>query len=278
MLWADVLVVPPRAEPMHLEEARQHIRLTEDDPRDEDGLIEGWIASARESAEDETGRQLVLATWELVLNGFPPCGAIVLPHPPLRQVVSITYTDADGDDTSMSLDDVIVDAASEPGRIALKHGKSWPTSRLQAQNGVVIRYKAGYAVPFTASASDDTIEAIDHWLEEGSRVRVWNTGGLLPAPLKPQTDYYVVEVDGNLLKLSATMDGEVIDIKLPGDGTHFIGVIPEGIRAAMKLTLGSRFEHREDIIVGVSAQEMPQAAKSLLWPRRVWYSGPEGVT
>lgn len=278
MRWQDVLAVPPRAEPIHIEEARRHLRLTEDDPRDEDALIEAWIAAAREAAEGETGRQLVLATRELRLDAFPSCRAIILPHPPLREVVSITYTDDGGNVHTMSLDDVIVDTTSEPGRIVLRSGKAWPSTNLQATDGVVIRYRAGHAVPFTATTVTSTVNALDHPFHDGDLVRLWNSGGALPAPLKERTDYFVVNVNGHTFQLSESDGGSPIAITDEGAGSHFIGLIPESIRAAMKLTLGSRFEHREDIIVGAIGSELPQAARSLLWLHKVWYSGPVGVT
>ncbi len=45
--------------------------------------------------------------------------------------------------------------------------------------------------------------------------------------------------------------------------------IPEQIRAAIRLTLGHLYEHRETVLVGVTASELPQGAEALLWAYRI---------
>ena len=47
--------------------------------------------------------------------------------------------------------------------------------------------------------------------------------------------------------------------------------IPEAVRAAILLTLGHLYEHREDVVVGPSANELPRGAEALLFPYRVFY-------
>lgn len=272
--WAARLVVPPRAEPMDVEEARKHLRMTEDDPTDENDLINAWIADARGVTEDFLGRQLVLATWEMVIDCFPGGDVIRLPYPPLRELVSITYTAEDGTSDTMAISDLVVDLVGEPGRLVLKANKSWPSTTLQAANGVAIRFKAGHAVPFSVDSGTDKLTAKDHTYSDGDRVRLWNSGGELPEGLSAQTDYFVTGVDGDDFQLSLTDGGSAVDITDAGTGLHFLGLLPEGVRSAMKLMLGSRFEHREDIVVGQSVAELPQSAQSLLWCKRVWYPGP----
>ncbi len=45
--------------------------------------------------------------------------------------------------------------------------------------------------------------------------------------------------------------------------------VPEQIRTAIRLTLGHLYEHRETVLVGVTASELPQGADALLWPYRI---------
>jgi uncharacterized phiE125 gp8 family phage protein len=45
--------------------------------------------------------------------------------------------------------------------------------------------------------------------------------------------------------------------------------VPEDIRAAILLTVGHLYEHREDVIVGASVNELPQGALDLLWSYRI---------
>jgi uncharacterized phiE125 gp8 family phage protein len=47
--------------------------------------------------------------------------------------------------------------------------------------------------------------------------------------------------------------------------------IPEPVRAAILLTLGHLYEHREDVVIGPSANELPRGADALLFPYRVFY-------
>jgi len=44
--------------------------------------------------------------------------------------------------------------------------------------------------------------------------------------------------------------------------------VPQAIRAAIKLKLGHLHEHREEVVVGEGATELPNAAKTLLWTYR----------
>lgn len=46
-------------------------------------------------------------------------------------------------------------------------------------------------------------------------------------------------------------------------------VINGAVQAAMLLILGHLYANRENTLVGVSAQELPMGAHSLLWPYRV---------
>ncbi len=50
-------------------------------------------------------------------------------------------------------------------------------------------------------------------------------------------------------------------------------VVNYAIRAAILLTLGHLYMNREDVVVGVSAAEMPRGARDLLRPHRI----PPGV-
>ena len=95
----------PIGEPITLVEAKQQIRRTDVDDEDEfiDRLL---IPSVRERAENETGRQLISAIWDLWLDRWPcvddlsaieqyeyPQGVIKVPLPPLQSVVYIKYYD-----------------------------------------------------------------------------------------------------------------------------------------------------------------------------------------
>jgi uncharacterized phiE125 gp8 family phage protein len=144
------LITPPTTDPVTLPEFKNYQRGIDGD--EFDTTITNLIKAARETAQGYQNRAFFTQTWELTLNSFPtmPCK---IPLPPLQSVTSIKYTDENGTETAMNLADFIIDTDSEPGRIAFKKGKQWPSVTLQSINAVKIRFIAGYSdinkVPYT---------------------------------------------------------------------------------------------------------------------------------
>lgn|SRR5574337_1304521 len=114
-------------------------------------------------------------------------------------------------------------------------------------------------------------------------------------PLKSVTGVYYTGTDGNETELAGTEYAvDTVSIKgrvvlksgkswpsaelgplnpirirfVAGYGDTALGV-PEGIRSAIKLILGTLYQYRETIIIGTIVSEMPMAIDSLLWPYRV---------
>lgn len=131
----------PAEEPVTTAEAKAHLRIDVDD---EDTLLVGYLLAAREQCEMMARRAFVTQTLQLRLECWPGGDCIVLPRPPLQSVTSVAYSDSDGNAGTMPSGDYIVDAASEPGRIILGYGKSWPSATLQPGPSIVITYVAGY--------------------------------------------------------------------------------------------------------------------------------------
>lgn len=139
-----IQVPPPVSEPLTIAQARAHLRV--DDVGD-DSLIAALISTARQLAEDRTGRSLGTQSWELSLPRFPDGNApIDLPRPPFVSVTSVTYTNAAGASIVMPAQDYTV----TPGivlsqlRPAPAQVKVWPDTYDQA-DAVRIRYVAGYS-------------------------------------------------------------------------------------------------------------------------------------
>ena len=152
------LVTGPASEPVSLAEAKAHLRV---DSADDDSLVTALIVAARQAAEAHTRRALMTQTWRLSLDRFPSApqpwwdgvregadlplggGAIELPRPPLASVTSVTvYDDADNA-TVADAASYYVDADSEPGRIVLRSGKTWPVA-MRVAGGVEVLFVAGY--------------------------------------------------------------------------------------------------------------------------------------
>jgi len=244
--------IPPAAEPMHLTEAKQHVKVggvvdvttfTADD-----ALLTVAISACRQAAETEQWRALVLQTWDLYLDGFPGGNAIRLPLPPLRAVGFVKYTDSSG--VIHDFTDFTVDLASEPGQIVLNYGCSWPSATLAPSNPVHIRFQCGYLVPFTKSGS--TVSILNSPFVVGDRVRLSVSGGVLPAPLAVLTDYFVTATG-----LSLTAGGADVVITAAGTGLNFIGELPASTMIGMKLILTDLYEERGDTVIGRSTNSLP---------------------
>lgn len=138
------LIAPPETEPISVEQAKEHLRVTHDD---ENALIQQCVVASREHIERETLRQLLPATWELQLDRFPCANWLEIPRPPLRSIVSVTYIDPDGTLQTWSASNYRVIAPAGPtamhGRLVCGYGQSWPAIRCE-QNAVQVRFIAGY--------------------------------------------------------------------------------------------------------------------------------------
>lgn len=138
------LVTAPVKEPISPAEAKRQLRLAEGVSQDEE-LIRGLITAARQYVETYTNRQLITATWDLVLDGFPRwyTDEILIPKAPLQSVTSVTYLDELGDSTVWTASEYRV-LTSEPGRISLAYDiDEFPDLRGVAGQ-VTIRFVAGY--------------------------------------------------------------------------------------------------------------------------------------
>jgi uncharacterized phiE125 gp8 family phage protein len=135
------LDVAPTEEPISLDEAKLHLREDEDQQNE---LIESLIQSAREHAEQITGRVFCTQQWILTLDRFPLESFIKLPFPPLISVEEVNYVDENGVTQILSTDDYVVDLSSQPfGKIDLAYSVYWPVTRCQP-NAVSIEFTCGF--------------------------------------------------------------------------------------------------------------------------------------
>jgi uncharacterized phiE125 gp8 family phage protein len=134
------LITKPAREPLTLAEAKLHLRV-DDDHTDDDALIAGLIASARERAENYTHRVFITQTWESRFNYFS--GWMLLPHAPLQSVSSVTYIDNNGTEQTVATSVYEVDTFSPLGGVYLGYSQTWPSPRVEPQ-AVRIRFVAGY--------------------------------------------------------------------------------------------------------------------------------------
>lgn len=100
---------------------------------------------------------------------------------------------------------------------------------------------------FAADPSNDTLAAVGSKLGDRALVRV-STDGTLPAGLAAGTDYYVIRINDDSVKLSATRTGGAVDVTDAGSGAHTltcqqVGVLGEQVRG---LTM-SHIQHTADL-------------------------------
>lgn len=167
-LMALKLIVPPTAEPLTQAEAKTHLRIDADIPSDDNYISTVLIPAAREYCESFQNRSYITQTWELWLDAWPNKEYIRIPRPPLQAITSVKHYGTDNAENTMATADYFVDTKSEPGRLVLAYGKSWPSTTLRPANGVCITFTAGYGDAATAvpkKVGQAMRLLIGHWFE-----------------------------------------------------------------------------------------------------------------
>lgn len=134
---------------------RDHLRIT---ATSEDGLLAEKLAVAQRRIEGRTSRRYFRAQFDLTIDKFP-CddSPIRLPIIPLVSVDAIWSYDSEGSSSQFSSSGYFVDAASEPGRVCLHSGVTWPSGTRDQVAGV-IRFTAGYSTGNLAAIPTPLIE------------------------------------------------------------------------------------------------------------------------
>jgi len=136
------IIIPPAVEPITLDEAKQHLRVT---GNDDDIILISMIKQAREFCENFQNKKYITQTLEMVLDSFPNNNYICFEScSPVQGVGNIKYYDTNGQEYIFDAGNYIVDTDSFVNRIVLGYCKLWPTIALQTVNAVRIRFTAGF--------------------------------------------------------------------------------------------------------------------------------------
>ena len=175
------LVTAPTAEPVTLEEAKNHLRV---DITADDTLIESLILVARNVCEGINNHKFVTQTWDIFMDAFPGGNEFILPKSlsPLASVTHIKYTDEDSNQSTFNSSNYAVDIYSDPGRIKLMNDANWPSDTLYEINAVEIRVVVGYGDD--ADVPQEYKQAIllllGHWYENREQVTVGEMAREIP--------------------------------------------------------------------------------------------------
>lgn len=139
------IVTAPAAEPVSLADAKLHLRIETAYTAD-DAYITALITLAREYVELVTNRKLITQTWKYYPEHWPCRDYIDIPFGKLQSVTSIAYYDTDGSATTLSASKYIVESATDPGRVVLAYGETWPSDALYPSNPIHIQFVCGYGL------------------------------------------------------------------------------------------------------------------------------------
>jgi uncharacterized phiE125 gp8 family phage protein len=169
----------PTVEPVHLVEAKLHLRTVTGDTSEDDLLIAPLVTAAREYCENVTGRALAAQT----IMAYPDdWGLWRLPRSPVVSVTSIKYYDEDNTEATLAAADYQVDTVD--GLISILEE---PSTSLRALNPIVVEYVAGYtACPKVVRQA--MLLLIAHWYQ--NREAVGEAGGEIEIGVKRLLNQY----------------------------------------------------------------------------------------
>ena len=132
------LVTAATSYPVTLAEVKTYLGI---DTTDFDDRINLALPGCTREIERYTQRAFKSQTWKLTLDDF--YDEIELPRGPVTAITAFTYLDADDASQTVSSTLYTLDVTSEPQRIVLNSGESWPEVS-DLINAVSITFTAGY--------------------------------------------------------------------------------------------------------------------------------------
>src|SRR5690606_1141690 len=114
-----VIVTPPETEPINLDEAREHLRIT-----GQDDYVTSLIQSARVQVERYLNRALITQTWDVYYSFWSY--EMRLPYAPVQSVTSVKYFDLDGAENTLSDSLYWKVLSADPAAVVRKYETTWP--------------------------------------------------------------------------------------------------------------------------------------------------------
>jgi len=144
MIGYTQIVTAATTYPITVEEAKQHLRLV---GNDDDTLLADYLASVRDwlGREVAGGITLLTTTYDWFLPRIDS-DRLRPPHTPLASVTTFSYRDSANATQTLTEGTTFAvhTPTNQPGWLSLIEGVSWPTTYINRDDAVTIRYVAGY--------------------------------------------------------------------------------------------------------------------------------------
>lgn len=147
------IVTQPTAEPISLDEAKLHLRVTSSA---EDSLITALITAARSVCENQLGRALLDQEIKLTIDRL--CYPVELPRPLVRQIVSVKYYDGAGVLQTLAPSSYSLTPSDGACVLYPAYGQVWPAVAYR-NDAVQIQYRAGW------TSAAEVPEPIKQWIK-----------------------------------------------------------------------------------------------------------------
>lgn len=177
-MHAPVLVTPPAAAPLTLDEVKAQIRT---DSSDEDALLTILIAAAVAYLDGWTGilgRCMVTQTWRRSFDDLARCLRLPLPA---SNISSITVQASDGTQSTVAGSNYTLQEDELGSFVRFKDSYSFP-SDLYETKAVAVTFTAGFgtAADVPADLKIAMLMLIGHWFSNRETVNIGNIVSSLP--------------------------------------------------------------------------------------------------
>lgn len=142
--WSCVVTDPRDEAPLTLSDVKLHCRVGAT-VTDEDDLLEAYRLTSADVVESEAEIALGTQTRVLASTAFPDDDeSLRLPYPPLQEVLSVQYRDANGAVQTWDPSNYDVVTSGRFGAIVPKVGRCYPRTRCNVPDAVVVTFVCGY--------------------------------------------------------------------------------------------------------------------------------------
>lgn len=181
-------LVDSTTEPISLTEAKEHLRIIDDDA--DDAYIEKIITAARHTVEKATRRSLWTGqTWQAgyAVRNWTCQRRLFLPKPPLINVSAVKYYDADNILQTLGAENYLVENnGSSRAELFFKMTVSLPSLSCDYAQTVIVTFTAGYAEASTLPGGlrQAMLYMIQHFYDNRSPIGINVNLNLMPLSLQ----------------------------------------------------------------------------------------------